>query len=71
MAGLIIGGMTAMKDSEVPFGKSVEQVIAGIVEPYDFPVAFNFPAGHIDDNRAIILGKKAKLSVGGRVLFEQ
>ena len=63
LAGLIVGGMTSMKDSEVPFGKTVEQVIADAVQEYPFPVCFNFPAGHISDNRAIILGQEAQLIV--------
>jgi muramoyltetrapeptide carboxypeptidase len=63
LAGLIVGGMTGTKDSEVPFGKTVEEVICDAVKEYNFPLCFNFPAGHIDDNRAIILGRKAKLSV--------
>ena len=63
VGGLIVGGMTGMKDSEVPFGKTVEEVIADAVSEYDIPVCFNFPAGHIDDNRAIVLNKKALLSV--------
>lgn len=60
---LIIGGMTNTKDSEVPFGKTATEVIAESVSEYDFPVAFNFPAGHINDNRAILFGAKARLEV--------
>ncbi len=63
LAGLIVGGMTNIKDTEIPFGKNVEEVISEIVTPYNFPVCFNFPAGHIDDNRAIIFGKEALLVV--------
>lgn len=63
LKGLIVGGMTKMKDSEMPFGKSVEEVIHDHISPLNIPLAFNFPAGHIDDNRALIIGKKATLSV--------
>ncbi|MBK7131163.1 MAG: LD-carboxypeptidase [Crocinitomicaceae bacterium] len=63
LAGLIVGGMTNIKDTEIPFGKKVEEIIAENVSSYSFPVCFNFPAGHIDDNRAVLLGKKAKLHV--------
>lgn len=63
LAGLIIGGMTETKDSEVPFGKTAEEVIADAVADNDYPVCFNFPAGHLDDNRAVVLGRKAKLSI--------
>lgn len=63
LAGLIIGGMSDMNDNEIPFGKTAEEIIAETVADYNFPVAFNFPAGHIKDNQAIILGKEIKLIV--------
>jgi len=64
LKGLIIGGMTNMHDNEIPFGKTSEEIILDCVAEYDFPVVFNFPAGHLDDNRALILGRKAILEVG-------
>jgi muramoyltetrapeptide carboxypeptidase len=64
LKGLIVGGMTEMKDNSVPFGKKVEEIILDAVKEYKYPVCFGFPAGHIEDNRALYLGKKAKLSVG-------
>ncbi len=72
IAGLVIGGMTNMKDSEIPFGKTVEEVIYDHVKEYDFPICFNFPAGHIEDNRAVFIGKKAQLKISERqVVFCQ
>lgn len=72
LAGLIIGSMTNVKDSEIPFGKSVYEIISELVKPYSFPVCFDFPAGHIDDNRAMIFGKNASLKVlKDKVIFEQ
>jgi len=61
--GLIIGGMSDMNDNAIPFGKTAEEIIAETVTDYDFPIAFNFPAGHIEDNRAIMLGNKISLKV--------
>ncbi|WP_027418783.1 S66 peptidase family protein [Crocinitomix catalasitica] len=70
--GLIVGGMTNMKDSAVPYGESVEQIIHHHIKPFKIPLCFNFPAGHIDDNRAIIIGKKAIIKIGDdKVIFEQ
>jgi muramoyltetrapeptide carboxypeptidase len=68
LAGLIVGRFHDMKDSETtPFGKTVEEIIYNAVEDYRYPVCFNFPAGHIDDNRAFYLGRKTKLTVGMEV----
>jgi muramoyltetrapeptide carboxypeptidase len=61
--GLIIGGMTEMKDNKVPFGMTAEEIIAGFAAKYKCPACFGFPSGHIDDNRALIMGRKAELSV--------
>ena len=63
LKALIVGGMTDTKDTEVPFGKTVEQVILGHVADYGYPVCFSFPSGHVDDNRAIVFGKKSVLKV--------
>lgn len=72
LAGMVVGGMTNIKDTEIPFGKTVETLITEITAPYNYPLCFHFPAGHLDDNRAILLGKPATLTVEtDRVLFEQ
>jgi muramoyltetrapeptide carboxypeptidase len=63
LAGLIVGGMTKMNDNLVPFGRTVEEIISDAVEEYKIPVCFGFPAGHIEDNRALILGREVHLSV--------
>ena len=63
LQGLIIGGMTQMHDNDIPFGQSTEEIILSICNDYNYPIVFNFPAGHIDDNRALILGRKAELII--------
>lgn len=71
--GLIVGGMTNIKKNTTPWGSSIEQLILDVVAAYDFPVLFDFPAGHDPDNRALILGRKIKMSVKkevSEVLFE-
>lgn len=64
LAGLVIGGMTEMKDNAVPFGKTAEQIILDSAGEYSYPVCFNFPAGHIERNMALYLGAEASLKVG-------
>jgi muramoyltetrapeptide carboxypeptidase len=72
LAGLMVGGMTNIKDTEIPYGKGVEEVIMDSVSEFNYPVCFDFPAGHVDDNRAIIFGQTARMQVSGNsVLFEQ
>ncbi len=66
LSGLVVGALTDMHDNAVPFGKTAEQIIREAVEGYQFPVAFNFPAGHIPDNRAIIMGGVVELESGPR-----
>jgi muramoyltetrapeptide carboxypeptidase len=63
LAGLIVGGMTQMHDNNIPFGKKIKSIILDIVKEHDFPVVFDFPMGHIEDNRAMVLGAKVSLLV--------
>ena len=63
LEGLIVGGMTQMHDNDIPFGKNAAEMILDICSEYDFPITFNFPAGHLEDNRALILGRKVDLMV--------
>ena len=63
LAGLIVGGMSQMRDNTIAFGKTAHQIIFEAVEKYQYPVCFNFPAGHIHDNRALVFGRKATLVV--------
>lgn len=72
LAALIVGGMTDMKDNAIPYGKNAEEIILEHVEEFSYPVCFGFPAGHINDNRAIKLGAIARLEVTPEgVLFHQ
>lgn len=65
--GLIVGGMTNMHDNSIAFGKNPKEIILDIVSEYNFPVIFDFPAGHIDDNRALILGRECNLNVTEKI----
>ncbi|HBY66616.1 MAG: LD-carboxypeptidase [Flavobacteriaceae bacterium] len=63
LAGLVVGGMNDMNDNTIPFGKTAAAIIAEAVSEYEYPVCFNAPAGHIKDNRALIMGRKIRLEV--------
>jgi muramoyltetrapeptide carboxypeptidase len=61
LSGLVIGGMTDMNDNEIPFGKNAFEIIREAVEPYDYPVCFGFPAGHVTPNLAMVMGREVQL----------
>jgi len=63
LKALVIGGFTDMKDNTVPFGKKAEEIILDAVKEYDFPVCFNFPAGHVDRNLALCFGREISLKI--------
>ncbi|MEO5570913.1 MAG: LD-carboxypeptidase, partial [Bacteroidia bacterium] len=75
LAGLIVGAMNAMRDNTTafgfktdnPFGKTVEEIILEHVAEYDYPVCFDFPAGHITNNHPLIFGRNVELIVGEKV----
>ena len=66
LSGLIVGWMTKMQDNSIPYGRSAEEIIRDIVTEYDFPICFNFPAGHVEDNRALIFGRNVQLNISDR-----
>ena len=63
LKGIVVGGMTEMKDNEIPWGKNALEIIDEFVKALDIPVIYNFPAGHMSDNRALILGRQISIEV--------
>ena len=63
LKGMVVGSFTKMHDNEIPWGKTAYQIIADITQKYDFPVVYNFLAGHIHNNNTLLFGKKATLDV--------
>lgn len=63
LAGLIVGGFTEIKDNDIPFGQTIEQIIMDVVARYNYPVCFDFPAGHLPDNRSVIFGKECYMNI--------
>lgn len=63
LAGLIVGYFNDMLDGSTPFGKTAHEIIAEIVNDYNYPVAFGFPAGHEPGNLPLILGRNTSLIV--------
>ena len=72
LKAVIVGGLSDMNDNTIPFGFTAEEIVSQHFAEVKYPVIFNFPAGHIEDNRAIILGRKALLeSAGNQIRFKQ
>ncbi len=63
ISGLIVGGMTDMKDTATPTEWTIEELIREHTTYRSFPIAFDAPVGHIPDNRAFICGRKATFTV--------
>ncbi len=63
LAGLIVGGFADLKDNDVPFGKTVEEIVLDAVGEADFPICFGFPSGHTPQNYPLVHGATATLSV--------
>ena len=54
--GLLVGSMIDMNDNSVPFGRSVKTMITELLACYDFPIIFDVPLGHDEENISIKLG---------------
>lgn len=73
LKGIIVGGMTKMKDNDIPWGKDALEIIEDVTKNYNIPIIYNFPAGHMADNRALIIGKQVSMEVNdleSKVIFE-
>jgi muramoyltetrapeptide carboxypeptidase len=64
--GLIIGHFTNIKDNSTAFGMSIEEIILQKVKEFDFPVIFNFPCGHENENLTLPFGIEMNLKVNSK-----
>jgi muramoyltetrapeptide carboxypeptidase len=65
LSALLIGGMRDITDTKIPWNRSIEETVMEAVKEYNYPVFFDFPAGHIPDNRAFYFGRRAVIKVSG------
>lgn len=61
--GIIVGAMSDMKDNDIPWGKNALEIIQDVTQKYNIPILYNFPAGHIHDNRTLIMGSTVTLEI--------
>lgn len=67
LAGLVIGSFSDMKDTAIPFGRPIQEVIIDRIKQYGYPVAFGFPVGHERGNFALKVGVEYELRVGPKL----
>lgn len=63
LSGLVVGQF-AEYEEDAEMKQSLYGIIADAVKEYDYPVCFGFPAGHVDYNLPLIIGKEYHLEVG-------
>jgi len=63
LAALVSGAFTEMKDTRIPWEINERQIISGVTAGYKYPVFTGFPAGHINDNRAFFIGRRARIEI--------
>jgi muramoyltetrapeptide carboxypeptidase len=61
--GIIVGDISNIKTTSTKWGSSMEQLIYDVVAEYDFPILYQFPAGHEADNRSLIFGRNIEMNV--------
>ncbi len=60
--GLIVGQFSDYEE-DPQMGGTLFERIRIMVEPYDYPVVFRFPAGHVPFNRPIVMNAMCRLEV--------
>lgn len=63
LKGLIVGCMSRIEIDDYYPGYTVNKLIAELFQKYDYPICFDFPAGHCRPNFTLIIGKTATLKV--------
>lgn len=56
LKALLVGAFNDMHESSLPIGMTAREIIAENVKEYGYPVIWDYPAGHIDNNLALVLG---------------
>lgn len=62
LSGLVVGQFRYC-DEDPLMKQTIAEIIKQAVKEYDYPVCFNFPAGHVDHNLPLIMGHEIELAV--------
>ena len=65
ISGLVVGEMLEMGDSDVPFGKTVNEIVLDICGDLDIPIISNFPCGHGDCQATLPVSHEVVLDASG------
>ncbi|TDB65169.1 S66 peptidase family protein [Arundinibacter roseus] len=64
LSGLLVGQFSDVRDNPEPvFGKEAYEIIQEHTSNYNYPICYDFPTGHVADNRALPIGLTASLAV--------
>lgn len=71
LAALVLGSFTELKDSDTPFGRSVEEMVIEHCADGAYPIVKDFPAGHAPANMTLPIGARARIDAAkdGTVSF--
>jgi muramoyltetrapeptide carboxypeptidase len=67
LKGLIVGDFDYDIKKDTLFGGTHREIILNAVKEYSYPVIFDFPAGHVRDNRTLIFGKEINIEVNDSI----
>ena len=62
LSGLIVGQFTDCPE-DPGMNETIEETVLRAVADYDYPVAFDFPVGHVENNLPLWLGRDVELTV--------
>ncbi len=65
ISGLIVGQFSVCEE-DPRMMKSLMEIISDAVSDYNYPVCFNFPAGHVENNLPLVLGSNACLDINSK-----
>jgi muramoyltetrapeptide carboxypeptidase len=66
LAGLLLGGFTDCNEANLSIGKTAFELVAEHTSGTSYPIAFDFPAGHIPNNQPLLFGVKTKMLVNAQ-----
>ncbi|WP_304234260.1 LD-carboxypeptidase [Jiulongibacter sediminis] len=63
LSGLIVGQFSNSKENSTLFGKTANEIVQEHTAEYIYPVCYDFPIGHEDENRAVRCGEVMELNI--------